>query len=126
MNPITPTQIGYVPYSSGNSLVSNLVFGRNTTGSWEAVGFGSQGRPDPLNQLAINLTDTRPSASISMPGIINIDVSDLLSVINAAGSQAPHQFSFKMREVAVCEENNGVSTEKRMMVLASQTYPAGS
>lgn len=143
MNTVLPTQIGYIPLPSVNISgsasgqitvvgnpstegVSSVVMGRST-GSWEAVGVGKGGRPDILNNLLINLTNSTVSGGLTMPGIVNIDVQDLVSVIASRGSRAPKQFNFKMREVSVCEQNDaGNSEEKKMMILASQTYPLPS
>lgn len=135
VNPSLPNQIGYTPFqqdagSSASSFVgsgSSVIFGRNVTGGWEGVGFGSGGRPNPLQKIVINLSDVRPGISPSVPGLIRIDVNDLVSIIQSGGSVVPTQFDMKFREVAVCEmDDNGDTTEKRMVVLASQTYAAPS
>ena len=128
MNPTTPTQLGYTP--SGSQYGSQIVLGRNVTGAWEAIGMGANGRPAPLDRFIVNISDTHDSLNPTVPGVVNMNVSDLITIIYASGSNAPSQLDLKLREVSVCEvnEDTGDSEEKLMVVLCSQTYalPNGS
>lgn len=122
MNQTLSTQIGYTP--SGSALGSTVVIGRDITSAWEAIGFGSQGRPDVLEKLNINLTSL--SGTITRKGVVSIDVASLVAVINANPNAPATGFQFGFREVAVCElDANGDSVEKLMMVISSQTYASG-
>lgn len=125
MNPSVPTQLGYTP--TGSAYQSTVVIGRNVNATWEAVGFGAEGRPDYLERLTINLTS--PSgASLVRKGVVNIDVGALVQAINANPFAPSTGFQFAFREVSVCEVPDGSSSavERRMMVIASQTYATGA
>lgn len=112
----TPTQIGYIQSGVRGPIFtpSEVVIGRDVTGSWEAAGFGAQGRPDALQKITINLS---PQDGLDLPGKIIIDVQDVLSIMDD-NDNAPDNMYFRLTEVSICE--SGV--EKRMVVLASQTY----
>lgn len=126
MNSVLPTQIGYVPASADGTQQSQLVFGKNSTGSWEAVGLGAQGRPDLLQAIQVFITANPQSQNPSVPVTINIDATSALAII-AANPNAPTVFGFTMQEVATCETDaNGNTSEKRRMALISQAYPKAS
>lgn len=125
-NSLLPTQIGYVPASQDGTQQSQLVLGRNTTGTWEAVGFGAQSRPDPLQALQVFVTVNPLSQTPTVPVTINIDATNALAVA-LANPNAPSVFTFTLQEVATCETDaNGVTSEKRRMALISQAYPKAS
>lgn len=122
MNTIFPTQIGYTPRSSDGSQPSQLVFGKNINVNWEAVGLGTNGRPDPLEAVSINITLTQGGVT-TQPLIITIVANDLITIMT--NPNAPATFEMKLREVAVCEDTNNdgtADTEKRMVILGSATY----
>lgn len=120
-NSIFPSQIGFIP-SGTNNQKSQLIFGRNITGGWEAVGPGWGGRPDGLEAVSIYLSNGLTSSSPTLPCIITIDTTALETII-AANTNAPKVFSFSLQEAATCEtDTNGASTEKRRMFLMSQSY----
>ena len=125
-----PTQIGYTPL--GSSYQSTVVIGRNLDTPWEAIGFGTNGRPDILERLTINLTSPTtsgtllPRATPGRKGRIEIDVSQLVQIINSNPYAPATGFHFALREVSVCEINDdGDAEERAMMVISSQTYPTG-
>lgn len=117
-----PPQIGYTP--SGSQFGSRVVIGGNPTGAWEAVGLGPNGRPGFISGLQINVTNIMPGVNTTVPGVINISAGDLMTLIamNATSGHVPTQLNFKLTEVAVCEESGDATVEKRMVILASQTY----
>lgn len=122
MSQTLPPQIGYNP--SGSQFGSRVVIGGNPTGAWEAVGLGPNGRPGFISGLQINVTNLQPSVPTTVPGVINISAGDLMALIamNATSGHVPTQLNFKLTEVSICEDIDGSSEERRMVVLASQTY----
>lgn len=115
MNPraFYPTQQGYLPTGvNGTALVSTYFLGRNTSGTYEGIGIGQGGRPDPLQVLNINLTSPNGGTPFQK-GTITINVEDLMNIVGG-----PSRYNMTLKEVHVCE--NG--TNKKMIVLASQTY----
>lgn len=128
-NSILPNQIGFLPAGSGVGGIyqgSALVFGKNPTGGWQSVGFGSNGQPDILQSLKINISSTGVSPAAA-PIVINIRSEDVLSLYG--NTHAPRTFQFNLKEVFICEVDPTTqeSVEKCMVVLASQTYlPSGA
>lgn len=111
--------IGYIP--SGQINGPRLILGGNPTGAWDGVGLGANGRADLISGLLINVTDIQVGVSPTVPGVLNINSADLMKLIamNATSGHVPTQLNFKLTELSICEE----SVEKRIVVLASQTYP---
>lgn len=112
-NTFNATQIGFTPPSSPQG--SQVVIGKDITASWEAVGFGADGRPDVLGKVFIYLTSS--GGTPAQVGVISLDVAQLVSIIQA-NPNAPTTFQFQMREFDVCD--NGVA--KKTMIIASQNY----
>jgi len=107
--------IGYVP--SGQLLI-----GQDPTVNWEAIGFGANGRPNPMGTMTINICSSG-NGGVTKLGAIQLAAGDILSII-AANSNAPKTFNFSLQEVAICSgDNNGNTQEARMVILASQIYP---
>lgn len=117
-NTLHPSQVSYTP--TGSAYQSTVVIGRQIGATWEAIGFGAQGRPDYLERLVINLTT--PSGGLSQKGSITMDVGSIINVIAANPFAPASGFQISLREVLVCD----AGTTKKMMILASQTYPTGS
>lgn len=118
-NSLLPDQIGFIPSgigSTGSFQSSQLTFGLNITGGWQSIGFGPNGQPDILQNLTINISDNNANPQFT-PIIISIKPADIISII-LSNTNAPNDFYFSLKEVAVCED----SVEKRMVILASQTY----
>lgn len=113
MNSFYSPQIGFT--QSGNGNQSKIVLGRSVGATWEAVGFGAQGRPDVLEVLQINLAT--PSGTLSQKGRIDIDVSHLVSIIDG-NVNAPNPMVFQMREFDVCDNGQ----PKKVVILASANY----
>lgn len=127
MNSLLPTQIGYTPLSSGTPpYPSQVVIGRDITASFEAVGFGDGGRPDPMSLLKINLTNQAVDPAVKV-GSISMSATGLAAIISANFALLGQPLNFTFQEVALCVDVNGTATEKRAVVLMSQSYlPAGS
>lgn len=122
---VFPSQMGFVP-SGSNSQQSQIIMGRNTTGTYEGIGVGQGGRPDSLESIQVFITANLQTASPTVPLTITIDATSALAII-AANPNAPTTFGFTMQEVATCETDaNGVTSEKRRMALISQAYPKAS
>lgn len=123
-NTFHPTQIGSIP--SGTNRDSRLIIGRNPNISWEAPGFGPGGRPDSLQQFQIFLTansgDQMGYQTTPLAATVLIDARQMFNVISTNPYAPQTGFFFAMREVSVCE----AGVEKKMMILASQTYPTGA
>jgi hypothetical protein len=118
-NTVFPSQVGFVP--SGINQNSQVVFGRNITGSWEAIGVGQGGRPDILQQITAYIVNIQGN-SATLPIIINIDTTAVQQIISS-NSHAPQVFNFSLQEVSTCETDDaGNSTEMRRMALLSQAY----
>lgn len=118
-NTLHPTQIGYTPI--GSAYQSTVTIGGNASpGTWEAIGFGQNGRPDYMERLVINLVSPSGVApnQITRKGTCVLDVTQLIAIINGNSNAPSTGFAFALREVDVCE--NG--TAKKMVVFASQTY----
>lgn len=126
-NSILSNQIGFLPsgVNEGNFQYSKLVLGKNITGGWQSIGFGPDGQPDILQDLTINITDYQqfPRAT---PIVIRLRTLDLASIITN-NPAVPNDLLFSLKEVAICEvDDSGEAVEKRMIILASQTYPTGT
>ncbi len=141
-NTSNSTQIGFIPGNatiiSGDSNIpsrSSVIIGRNTETSWEAIGYGSGARPDIVETIAFNLSyqrdlvapasDTNP---LKTDTYIVLDVKDLVAAIQSNPDNFPAILNMKLKEVAVCEaDDSGETTEKRMIIIGSQTYlPSGT
>lgn len=130
-NSFYPPQIGFIP--SGNNQDSRVIIGRNPNVGWDAIGFGQYGRPDTLQQFELFITassgDQLGYQTTPLAATVLIDARSMFSVISTNPLAPQTGFFFSMREVSVCELDNStppVSTERKMMILASQTYPTGS
>ncbi len=123
MNTFFPSQIGYIPTgNAAGALTSTVVVGRTITGVFEAVGFGQGGRPDYVEVVQVNISKRQSVGGGGAPivdqyGTITMNVADIITA-RAANSHFPTNLNMTFKEVAICE--NG--TNKRFMVLASQTY----
>lgn len=117
---IIPTQIGSTP--PGSSLDSQVVIGKDTTVSFEAVGIGSQGRPDYVQNVIINLSKIENNTTVTIAKI-QLNVGDLITLMDK-NKNMPKNLSLALKEVAVCEIADGSeeAVDKRMIVLASDTY----
>ncbi len=130
-NTFYPTQIGSIP--TGTTQDSRLIFGRNPNVPWEAPGFGQYGRPDLLQQFEIFLAPVSgaQTAQLSngLAATVLIDATSIYNVIVSNPTAPTSGFFFSMREVSVCETTGAGSSagtvERKMMILASQTYPTG-
>lgn len=119
-NSVFPSQMGFVP--SGTNQQSQLVFGRNITGIWEAIGIGAGGRPDTLQSITTYLTNVpQDGTPATLPVIITIDTSAVQTVIGS-NLNAPQVFNFTLQEAATCEATGSEPIEMRRMVLMSQPY----
>lgn len=121
-NTFYPTQLGYLPTGvNGVANTSTLFLGRDLTSAtaYDGPGFGAGGRPDYVQKVIINLTERATNGTLTQRGTITINVDDIVSAVSS-NSNVPANLNLTLREVAVCD--NG--TNKRMMILASQTYAA--
>jgi len=121
-------QMGFIP--SGANQDSRVIVGQNPNVTWEAIGFGQRGRPDTLQQFEIFLTaisgdQTSVLTSGPLMATILMDCSSMYNTIANNPTAPTTGFFFSMREVSVCENVAGNSVERKMMILASQTYPTG-
>ena len=122
MNSFFPPQIGYIPTGTATTLnVSTIYLGRDITQTWEAIGFGAQGRPDYLQVVQIPLTNVNNDGSLTQKGSITLNVAAIISgAVNRP--QFPANINLNCREVLVC--NNGVT--QAMLVIGSAPYPTGA
>lgn len=132
MNSLLPTQIGFIPGVDGSgeqvkNQTSELVLGRNVTGDWEAIGFGKNGRPDYLEKVTLNIAYRMGDNTKVLPLRITIDANVVYDIWMNNADTPSDGFNLITKEVAVCEtDDEGNSTEKRMIILASETYlPTG-
>lgn len=121
----------YIGYTNSGLLL----IGKNPTVNWEAIGFGEGGRPNIMGTLTINFCvsgdNNLPStsgqsgaAAINMIASVGLAAGDLVNIVTGS-TNAPKFFNFSFKEVAVCSgDGKGNSQEARMMILASQIYPA--
>lgn len=120
-----PPQIGFLPTGTADGVQVSSVFIGRSSGSYEGIGYGQGGRPDYASFVQINLTNRvgAPGATqvITQYGSITLNVADLITA-KAANTQVPTNLNLILKEVAVCE--SGVN--RRMMVIASQTYATGA
>lgn len=116
-NSFFPPQIGFVP--SGQANTSSLYLGQNAGVSWEAVGFGPNGRPDVLETVYLNLSKTIAGMSTQVAQIA-LSASGVQTIITAHANAGAAAKTFQIREVDVCDA--GVA--KKMLVIASATYSA--
>lgn len=117
-NTFLPTQIGStsLSYPSG----SQVVIGRNIDVTFDAAGFGTGGRPDVVQNVILNLTETVDTFQVRL-GTVSFNIADFLTILNT-NPNTPDQFDMRLRQVLVCD--NGVT--KNAIILMSQTYPTGS
>lgn len=121
---VFPPQMGFLP--SGSNQASQLILGRNTTGTYEGIGVGAGGRPDSVESIQVYVTANLQTPTPTVPLTITIDATSALAII-ASNPNAPTVFGFTMQEVATCETDaNGQTSEKRRMALISQAYPKAS
>ena len=122
-NSFFPPQIGFVPKGTvATPQTSQLVLGNNGSNTWEAVGFGPNGRPDYLESFFINLAQ---GSSSNVIACFSLSATGIQAVVAAANNQSLAKtaaLDFRLREVMVCD--GGVT--KNMMILASATYPTGT
>ena len=118
-----PTQIGTIV--SGSNRDGRLIFGRDPNATWEAAAFGPGGRPGGLQQFQINLMSNSCAqlaySTTPLVATILMDASSMYNVLMTNPYAPQTGFYFSMRELSVCEDG----VEKKMMMLASQTYPTG-
>lgn len=121
MNPtFFPTQVGYTP--TGSAYGSQIVLGRNLNTTWEAIGFGQQGRPDPLERVYMNLSQISGLSTAAQKAVVAFDVKSLLNILAARPLAPTTGFYFAFREYLVCD--NG--TTKAAVFLSSQPYATGA
>ena len=132
---IFPTQLGYTPV--GSSLGSQITLGRDTSFgdvTFEAIGVGAKGRPDSLEKVVINISKLKNADGVNSTYDtvcdISLNIADILALA-AANSNFPKDqsdntlptLSLRLTEVSTCEtDDSGNGVEKRMVILASQTY----
>lgn len=127
MPTILPTQLGTTIYSDGSANIpasqSQIFIGKDITAQWEAVGFGSQGRPDAVENVILNLTlITNSAGGPSKKATISLKASDINSILKG-NTNIPNPVTLSLMEVDVC--NNG--TAAKMLVISSVPYaPAGN
>lgn len=122
MSSFFPPQIGFGPTGiAGTRNTSTLYLGQNASVSWEAVGFGSDGRPDYLETLYINLSKVVANIPVKV-ATISFNVSGIQAIIAANSHAATPALDFQIREVDVCHA--GIA--KKMMILASLPYATGA
>lgn len=113
-----PPQVGFIPTGTTTGVLNSTVYlGRNVDVTWEAIGFGAQGRPDYLQTLYMNLTKVQGTTKTRL-ATLKFDVADIQTIINADSAATAAALTFKLRQVSVCD--NG--TNKKMIILASDTY----
>jgi hypothetical protein len=134
-NTIIPSQLGY--NAPGSTNRSEVWIGRDVSVSFEAVGLGKGRRPDALEALKINISKIenagQSNETVTLVSSLYLDVTDVLEITNQANYPSTNgvkdELFLKLREFAVCEDtdNDGIGdTEKRVVILASQSYPAAS
>ena len=123
MSTILPKQIGFTVAGNTNGIggtasQSQVIIGKDITLSWDCVGFGGQGRPDPVENVILNLTiiTNAPNGPQKL-GQISFNASDIAAIISN-NTNAPTPILMKLTEVDVC--SNG--TPMKMIVLASTPY----
>lgn len=109
-NTFYPTNIGWLP--SGNAQVSTIFLGGTNTGSYEGIGFGAGGRPNPLQVLQINLISPN-GGSPFQKATITMNVDDLMNITGG-----PSRYDMTLKEITVCDA--GVA--RKAVVLMSQLY----
>lgn len=120
MNTFHPTNIGFVPTgAAGVAQTSSVYIGRDISSTYDAIGFGANGRPDYVQLVKIPLTQRAADGTLTKQGTITLDVSALVTA-RSSNPNIPSSLELVLREVAVCD--NG--TNKRMMIVASATYAA--
>ncbi len=127
-NTFYPTQIGSIP--TGTAQDSRLIFGRNPNVPWEAPGFGQYGRPDTIQQVEMFITSQSGAqlafSTTPLVATVLIDATSMYNVLMTNPVAPQTGFFFSLREVSVCEVVGSSSVERKMMILASQTYPTGA
>lgn len=118
MQPLFPAQIGFIPKKEGQK--SEIIIGKDVSVEYEAIGFGADARPEELNSLTINISDGSVTPSVKKLSI-KIDIADVLAII-AANPSVPSNLTVSLKEASVCEVVGEETVEKRMLILASQTY----
>jgi len=119
-NTFYPTQIGFTPSGSANG--SQIIIGRNIDVSWEAVGFGAEGRPDITQNMVINLTFEAIDGTTLRVGEVKLNAKELFDIAVENNLQ-DEVIEISFKEISICEtDDEGNSTEKKMMILASKPY----
>lgn len=114
---------------NGNASQAQYIVGRDLNLNIEAFGMGSQGRPDAVENLIINISQISANNSLNTIALpakvasVQINLNDIISLM-ATNPNIPQDGSFtlKLTEVDVCNTVAGVSTPMKMLVLASQVY----
>lgn len=115
MSPLAfyPPQMGFIPSgSNGVAQVSTFFVGRRTSGTYEGIGLGGGGRPDPVQVIQFNLTSPNGGTPFQK-GTVTINVEDLVNIVGG-----PSTYNMTLREVSICD--NGQN--KKAVVLMSQSY----
>ena len=137
MKTLHPTNIGFTPKTyagqvGGNlgTLGSTFTIGRdvslaNDGSQIEGFGFGDGGRPDYVNAFIINITTADGKTQQAQ---LNFNVTDLVALLHTTAKNVGTPILFSFKEVSVCEYDtaSSTSTEKRMIVMASETYTAST
>lgn len=128
-NSIIPTQIGNLPFDPNHSNISTIVLGKdNTAGvTFEAIGLGTNGRPDSLESIKINFSKFNTGSESYRPlGSATLNVEDIYNFFTG-NLNVVQNLEIKFRQVSVCEINDTTNQpeERYMLVLASQTFASG-
>ena len=114
---ILPTQVGYTMSGQNGTSQSQVMIGKDLALSWDAIGFGPNGRPDLVENVKFNLTLISGSIPPQKAATISFASADIFTIVsNAQTLTLP--LALTLVEVIIC--NNGQSG--RMMVLGSQPY----
>ena len=118
-NSIIPSTIGSTPINSTNG--SQLVFGRDVSVTFEAIGLGQTGRPDVLQKLIINLSTINAGVTTKTCSI-TLDPAAIITLITS-NPNIPSPVNMSLVEAAVCvADDSGNTTEQRMIIIGSATY----
>jgi hypothetical protein len=127
-NSIVPSQIGYT--AIGSQSGSQIIFGKDFSVSFEAIGLGGNLRPDPLEAFRINisaLSGYKGASSDKKIASFSISKQDIYSLYTG-NVNFPSSPEFKLREFSVCVYNEDTqdSEEKRVALFASDVYATGN